>query len=200
MEFLADLVLVAVLIAAAVTDLRTGRIYNRLLYPALVVGLGLGVVAGAVAAPDHWAGALAGLKNHAYGAGLAFVVMFLCFALGGMGGGDVKLMTVVGAFTGLNHGGQSLFIVWAIFYSFAIGATIGILVALWRRALPETVLRTWWALRVLALPGNTLQDAQFEKPGIRVPFGFATAVGTVWLLAENYSGVSLASLVGRLWG
>jgi prepilin peptidase CpaA len=200
MELLADLVLVAVLICAAVTDLRTGRIYNRLVYPALVVGLALGVLTGAMGAPDHWAGAWAGLKNHVEGAALAFLVMFFCFALGGMGGGDVKLMAVVGAFGGLEHGGQQLFIVWAIFYSFAVGATLGILVALWRRALPETVLRTWWALRVLALPGHTLQDATFEKPGIRVPFGFATAVGTVWLLAENYSGVSLASLVARLWG
>lgn len=50
---------------------------------------------------------------------------------------------------------------------------------------------------MLAVPGTSLDEA-VPKGTVKVPFGFATAVGTVWLLVENYSGLSLGMLVERL--
>jgi len=189
MQIVSDVILVAVLIVAAVTDLRSGRIYNKLVYPAIIVGLVLGLLDGG------WPG----LWDHALGAGVAFGILFVCYILGGMGGGDVKLMTAVGALGGFARPGQGNFVLCALFYAFAVGAILGILAALWRRALGTAAARTWWGVRMLAVPGTSLDEAVPEAT-VRVPFGFATAVGTVWLLAENYAGVSLGSLVGRLMG
>jgi len=187
MQIASDLILVAVLVVAAVTDLRWGRVYNWLVYPAIAVGLLLPAISGD----------LPGLKDHALAAGLAFVVLLVCYAVGGLGGGDVKLLTAVGALGGYERAGQGNFILVALFYAFAVGAILGLLGALWRRTLGLTVVRTWWAARLLAVPGASLDDA-VPKTTFRVPFGFAICLGTVWLLAENYTGVTLGALLAKV--
>lgn len=190
MQIAADVILAAVLIVAAIMDLRTGRIFNYLVYPAILLGLALAAADGAIAGDD----AMAGLKDHVVGATVAFALMFFCYAIGGMGGGDVKLMVAVGALGGFARAGQGEFLLYAIFYAFAVGAVLGLLIAIWRGVLGETAIRTWWGVRMLAMPDTSLADAVPEAT-IRVPFGFATCVGTLWLLAENYTGVTLGSLL-----
>jgi prepilin peptidase CpaA len=189
MQLVSDLVLVAVLVVAAVTDVRSGRIYNRLVYPAIALGLAFGAAGGG----------LAGLKDHALGAGIGFGVLLVCYALGGMGGGDVKLMAAVGALGGFERGDQgSYFILYALFYAFAVGVILGLLAAMWKRVLGPVATRTWWGARMLVVPGTSLDDA-VPKTSVRVPFGLATCLGTLWLLIENYSGASLGALVARLF-
>ncbi len=198
MQLLSDVILVAVVTTAAVTDLKSGRIYNRLVYPAVAVGLLLALAGGG------WAE----LKDHTLAAAIGFGVLFLCYAIGGMGGGDVKLMAAVGALGGMTRGEgalggfswpeQTWFIAYVLLYAFAIGAIMGLLAAIWRRALGRTAAQTWWGMKVMAMPGTNLQDAAPKKPGIRVPFGFATGLGTIWALAENYAGGTLGSLVSKL--
>jgi prepilin peptidase CpaA len=191
MQIAADVILATVLIVAAITDLRTGRIFNHLVYPAILLGLALAAADGEIVGDD----AMAGLKDHVVGAAVAFALMFFCYAIGGMGGGDVKLMVAVGALGGFARAEQGQFLLYAIFYAFAIGAVMGLLIALWRGVLGTAAARTWWGVRMLAVPGTSLGEA-VPKATIRVPFGFATCVGTLWLLAENYTDVTLGSLLG----
>jgi prepilin peptidase CpaA len=77
---------------ASVHDVRKRRIPNNLTFPALAAGLILHTIAGG------WRGlgdsALAGLI-----AGIVFLMFYL---VGGMGAGDVKLMTAVGCLAGLS--------------------------------------------------------------------------------------------------
>lgn len=181
MQALADAILVAVCAAAAVTDLRSGRIRNVVVYPGILVGLLLGLADGG----------LAGLGDHAMAAGLAFGIMFLCYAIGGMGEGDVKLMAAVGALGGFERAGQGNFILYAFLYAFGAGAALGLAALVWKRSVGLAAARTWWGVRMLAVHGTTLDEAVPEAT-IRVPFGFATAVGTVWLLAENAAGMTVA--------
>jgi len=195
MQTAADLILIAVVVVAAVTDLRSGRIPNWLVYPAIVLGLILGTVDGALGGGHE--SALAGLESHAGGAGAAFGILFLCFAIGGMNAGDVKLMTAVGALGGWSRSGEGLFIAYVMFYAFAIGATIGLLAAMWKRCLGVAAVRTWWGVRMLAVQGTSLDEA-VPLATVRVPLGFSTALAAVWVLAENATGVTLGSLLTRL--
>lgn len=195
MQIVSDLILAAVVIVAAITDLRSGRILNWLVYPAMLLGLALGAVDGAYLGGSE--GALDGLKNHALGAGAAFGVLFFCFAIGGMNAGDVKLMVAVGALGGWSRPGEGWFIAYVIFYAFAIGATLGILAAMWRRCLGLAAIRTWWGLRMLAVQGTSLDEA-VPFATIRVPLGFSTCLATLWLLAENAAGTTLGSLLARI--
>ena len=61
-QWLSWTILALVLIAAAICDLRRGNVYNWLTYPAVVVGLALGVAAGA--AEGSWR---EGFFNHSLG-------------------------------------------------------------------------------------------------------------------------------------
>src|SRR5205814_1149319 len=74
----------------ALNDIRSGRIPNWLTYTSLAAAL---VVRGAIAG---WPGLWSGLQGVALAGGL-FLLLFL---LGGMGGGDVKLMAAVAGWAG----------------------------------------------------------------------------------------------------
>lgn len=83
------LTLVALLGAAVFTDLRERRIPNRITVSGLLAGLAIaGLLEGGLP--------LAALG----GAGIALLVALPFVALGGLGGGDAKLLVAVGAFVG----------------------------------------------------------------------------------------------------
>lgn len=106
---LLDTVLVVVVVWAALLDLRTRRIPNWLTLSALVLGLAMRVPLGSSAVLD---GFLA--------AGAAFALALPVFALGGLGGGDVKLLAAVGAFLGLDALWGALFVAVLVAGAFAI--------------------------------------------------------------------------------
>lgn len=75
---------------ACVTDIRTRRISNAL----VLAGLGLGL------ALNLWAGGFRGMGLSLAGGGLGLLLFLPFFALGGMGGGDVKLLATLGCLLG----------------------------------------------------------------------------------------------------
>jgi prepilin peptidase CpaA len=89
-EFLQVLPMLLLLLWAAVVDLRSRRIPNWLT-GALVAGglLQSGMVFSSLSTGQAWGGI-----------GVGFGLTLVLFALGGMGGGDVKLMAGIGAWVG----------------------------------------------------------------------------------------------------
>lgn len=86
-----------ILLAAAFIDIDHGIIPDRLTYPGMVMGLVL----------SFWTlGFLPALWGFLAFGGLMFVVAFI--SNGGMGGGDVKLAAVIGAFTGITGSAVTL--------------------------------------------------------------------------------------------
>jgi prepilin peptidase CpaA len=80
---------VALVVLAAVLDIRTRRIPNALTVSGLFIALALRSFVGSGAVMD-------GLQ----GAGLAMLLVLPLFTLGALGGGDLKLLVAVGAFLG----------------------------------------------------------------------------------------------------
>ncbi len=149
-------------------DVRSGRIPNRLTYAAVLAGLLLhGLTQGAAG----WLQALGGML---LGGGMLLPV----YLLGGMGGGDVKLMAAVGALAG---GGLALREVVATALA---GAAIALLLVLWRGRLLATLRNTgqllaWLARRRLA-PHERLNLTNAAL--LRLPYGVAMALGAGWVL------------------
>lgn len=100
----------AILLAAAFTDINEGIIPDRLNYPGIILGLFLSLFT-------------IGLKSALIGtivfAGILFLIALI--SRGGMGGGDIKMAGLIGAFTGWKGALMVLLIssllggVWAVF-------------------------------------------------------------------------------------
>jgi prepilin peptidase CpaA len=81
---------VLVMMVAALTDIRSQRIPNWLVFPFLLAGFVVSTVV------DGWGG----LTRSMLGVLIAVTLMGLLYVLGGMGMGDVKLCAGVGAWVG----------------------------------------------------------------------------------------------------
>lgn len=86
---IATLILVS---TAAVWDFRQNRIPNWLTLSAIPAGI----------LWNTWVGGFSGLQMSLGGFAVGFGILFILFATGGGGGGDVKLMGALGAWVGVS--------------------------------------------------------------------------------------------------
>lgn len=159
-------VLAVVLVVCAVTDVRTGKIYNVVTYPAIAIALIGHTLTGSLFGHEE----AMGLTGSLAGLAVGFAPMLLAWAAGGIGGGDAKLMAAVGALTGWR------FVVMAMFYGFAVAALMAIVVMLQRRIAWQTLKRIGRFLYLALTPGKPGDPATAESP--KVPFGLALCIGS----------------------
>jgi prepilin peptidase CpaA len=159
------------LVACGFSDLFYHKIFNKVTYPAMLLGVTLNATASG----------FKGLQSSLIGLVLGFGIFFGAFLFGGVGGGDVKLMGAVGALQGYP------FIIYAISFSVLFGF-LGALYAMIMsgRLFPSLrrVFRVLWSYVVSAvLPGYN-REALDPKNSAKVRFGYGCAVGTMvaWLL------------------
>ena len=160
--------LIATCAIAVWSDIRTGRIPNVLTLCGLIAALSLRAVGGF----DLLGSGLAG-------AALALALSLPLFLLGGLGGGDVKLLVAVGAFLAPSK----------LFMALAVMAIVGGLLALVavvrRRALGRTLANVWRIVKtaILAALFRTVPRSPLptlRTPGaITTPYGVAIAVGAI---------------------
>lgn len=180
----AYVVLLVVLIVAAVTDIRTGKIYNWLTYPAMLVGLIghalTGGLAGSPAGVD--APARLGLMGSALGLVVGMGPLLLAWLAGGIGGGDAKIMGVVGALGGWT------FAISALFFGLAVALAMAVVILLRRRIAKETFLRVGRFLALTALRTRPADPGTESSP--RLAFGLALCIGAMIVLALTVWGGS----------
>ncbi|HDZ22126.1 hypothetical protein LCGC14_0302310 [marine sediment metagenome] len=169
-------VLAVTLIVAAVTDVRTGKIYNAVTYPAVVVGL-VGHTLVAVFAGDGYEGVL-GPAGALGGLAVGFLPLFVAWRAGGIGGGDAKLMAAVGALTGVN------FAVTALAYGLVVAALMAVGVMIQRRVVRQTFGRIGRFLYIGMLRGKPADPATAESP--KIAFGLALCIGSAGAMVELF--------------
>ena len=108
-------------VVAAIWDIRRGTLPNGLTYGAALVA----IVVNGFCAEAWWFGLA--------GASVALGIWFVLFATGGVGGGDVKLMTAVGAVWGV-YGALVVSL-----YAICIGFVMALLWALLRIGSDATI-------------------------------------------------------------
>jgi len=147
---------------AVFTDWREHKIYNKLLVPAFFIALLL----------HMFQAGISGLTSSLVGAALGFVLLLLPYLVGGMGAGDVKLLTVIGAFGGA----------YFVFTSFLYGAVIGGLISAFlltrRKALGNTLKHFLLFLPIFQKPQH-LSEAMNNVRQEKFPYGIAIALGTL---------------------
>jgi prepilin peptidase CpaA len=136
-------------LAATIDDLRRRQIANWIPAAALAGGFGWQI------GQHGWRGGLDALE----GAAAGFAVFLIFYLLGGMGGGDIKLMAGFGALLGLKQ------VLWAALWTAAIGGVLALCVIAVR------------SVRKLAGKENAILD---EAGSESIPYAPAIALG-VWL-------------------
>jgi prepilin peptidase CpaA len=157
--------LAILLTAAVVTDLKSHRIPNVLLAPALSLALLLNTMYGGT---DGLLMATGGL--------ILGLLMFLpLYAIGGMGAGDVKLLAVVGSFLGPWGA------VVAGLATMMAGAVFGIIAFVWRRIRPALEIH---AAQLTGAPSDglrppgTMSSVQPQSRHLQLAYAPAIAAGT----------------------
>ncbi|MFV0442424.1 MAG: prepilin peptidase [Planctomycetaceae bacterium] len=132
----ASLVLLVCLTLAAWNDVRAGLIPNRVTY----TGILLCFLAQSADRGSE------GLRDAGWGFLTCGGLILLIYLFGGTGGGDVKLIALLGAGLGWQDG------LAATLWTFALGALMAMTVLIWRlgaaRILAKTVQQLWWAVRL----------------------------------------------------
>ncbi len=105
------IILFLVLTVAAITDLLFDKIYNEWLLGAMAVGLCYAV----------WKDGAAGLLRALVSMTIPFALLYPLFIIGGLGAGDVKLLSVAGCFLTIKES------IWCLGLSFLLGAAISLL-------------------------------------------------------------------------
>lgn len=158
--------LVLTVAAAGLYDLRTGKVPNALTYPAILTGF---VFWGAVSLLTERAGFVPSV-----GAMLAgFVPFVVIYFLGGLGGGDVKLMAGVGALSA-----SWRVVLGATVYAMVIALVIGVVVMIRNRATRRTLRN------LIRMRRKRDKDAEPGEASPQIPFAVAVAVGVIIAGAE----------------
>jgi len=132
----ATLVLLVCLTVAAWTDIRRNMIYNWTTYPGIVLGLGA-----------QWLDAGSeGVADGVRGFLVCGGVILFVFLFGGTGGGDVKLIAMLGAGLGLYDGIE------AMLWTFVCGALMAVSCLVWQlgviHILRQIIRHVSWMVRL----------------------------------------------------
>jgi prepilin peptidase CpaA len=160
-------------LAAGITDLRWRRIPNWLTYPAAPIAVGLHGLAGG------WPEARLSVEGLALGLGLLLPFVLLR----SLGGGDWKLVGVLGAWVGWRH------LVNVLVATLLVNALMAIVLMVAKKRMRRTfgnIGRLFAALFRLRLPEK---DLTLDNPdAIKLPFGVAAAVGVLLYVAFHWHG------------
>ncbi len=174
-------VLLALLAVASITDIRAHRIPNTITYSGMLIALagnGVGdlwlVAGGSGAEALEWLGHV-GLVPSLLGLLVCGLVMLVCYVFLHVGGGDVKLLAMMGAFLGPEKGIE------AMLWTFVLGACAAIIILVWRvgawRLFVRVLRQAGYTLRLGRWPGLTPEErAQLQPPLFLAPAALAAVV------------------------
>lgn len=114
---LLDIIFVLVLSICFITDLRQQKIYNKVIFPSLVIAVILNI----------WFSGFAGLKLSLLGFITGLCILLVPYFLGGMGAGDVKLLALIGAVKG------SVFVLNTAVYMALLGGAIAVIIIIFQK-------------------------------------------------------------------
>jgi prepilin peptidase CpaA len=163
---LVDTFLALLIGLAVIFDLKERRIPNWLVLIATLGGLSL-----------HFISGTSEFLNSLSGFGLGIALLFIPFALGLLGAGDVKLVGAIGAVLGVT------WIPRVLFYSVLAGGLLALLSLAVRRFQWSVLKETWLDVKLLVTSRGTVLPASVGDRDIKgahtIPYGVAIGLGTL---------------------
>ncbi|WP_174730739.1 A24 family peptidase [Mesobacillus harenae] len=167
-----NLFLIILLTTCVITDWRERKIYNKVLFPFLVIALAYHIITGG------WIG----LADTLTGTVVGFSILLIPYFMGGMGAGDVKLLAVIGALKGTG------FVLMTALYMGIIGGIIGILVLLFRSGAKARLLH--FAFMFIGVKHGVKFPFTMDKEALKTtyPYGIAIAAGAIIAISVTPGG------------
>ena len=157
-----NILLITIVTICLITDLKSRKIYNKVLLPALVMGVIINIYG------NGWAGLFNSSLGFIFGLGL----LLIPFMLGGIGGGDVKLLATIGSIKGPQF-------VLATFIGMGLaGGIIGLAILLYQRRLWHTLKSLTQIFWSKMITGYTV-NSQGKGKDTYFPYGVAIAAGVL---------------------
>lgn len=184
MQWITFALLAVVLLIGAYTDVRRGIVPNWLTLPAILLGVIWAVVLGAVLRSEGELGpSIAHQLMLCGGAFLAaFIPMATIFFLGGLGGGDVKLMAAVGAIS------ASFDVVLGTMFIGLLIAAVMALISMFRNKLGKRTL-TRIVSAAMTASAKVKPDMPTDSP--RIPVSLGLCIGGLLSGLEYLVGVPM---------
>lgn len=161
LNYLVNGMLIITVLICLYTDLKDRKIYNKVLLPAFILGVILNV----------FLNGFQGLLDSMIGFGIGLAFLIIPFALGGIGGGDVKLIAVIGAIKGWEFVGYTA-LGMGIF-----GGLIAIIILIKQGRLLRTLKEFFRGLWILFGSKFKVVSFNVDSEKYMFPYGVAIALG-----------------------
>jgi len=194
---LATVLLLGLVLVATLTDLRRHKIYNWTTYPGILGAIGLNglgswlLAAGLAEETQLKSLGWLPVEESLFGFLACGLPMLVCFVMFRIGGGDVKLVAMLGAFLGPYWGLE------AMLWTFLLGACMGLIVLVWRVGPMRLIVRIFrqivWTLRLGSWsPLSAEERAQLQPPLFLAPCAaVAVVIVMVRMLRSSLPGFTL---------
>lgn len=173
-------VMLSLTLTAAITDMLWHKIYNWNTYSGMFLALGtsgLATLLGLAEDASHpWTRFVGWIEfgDSVTGFLACGLIMLTCFVFFQIGGGDVKLLAMLGAFLGLEQGISTLL------WTFVLGGAMGLVMLIWRvgavTLLKRSMRHLLWTLRLRTMSALTDEERkQLQPPLFLAPNALAAA-------------------------
>lgn len=165
----ATFVLLGFMLVATVTDIRQNKIYNWTTYPGILLGV----------AVKSFENGWLGLQDSVGGFLLCGFIMLVCFIAMGVGGGDLKMVAMMGAFLGVYRGFE------ALLWTSVLGAAMAAAVLIWKfgivRIVTGTLKHIWYVFRARSwVPLTPEERLPLKRLLFLAPSGFVACIIVSW--------------------
>jgi prepilin peptidase CpaA len=162
-----NLLLIIILTICVITDVKSRKIYNKVIYPSLLLTFLFHFLAGGW---DQLQGSIFGFL-------LGFALLLIPYLMGGMGAGDVKLLALVGALKG------GPFVLYTGIYMALIGGAIAVILLIAHKKLLQFLKQLPYLFASIRLLGSSsIMAGEASICPITYPYGVAIAGGAVFTL------------------
>jgi prepilin peptidase CpaA len=167
-----DLSLIILVVGSAVTDLAIRKIPNLFLLLGACAALGLRLCDTAPAS---------GIGTALGGALVGFALFLPLYVVRGMAAGDVKLMATVGLFLGPATTVEACILTWCA------GGVMALVMILYTRRWLDAYANLRSLLLPMLMRTGAPAPTALARPSVgSMPYGFAIALTTLWLLAQRH--------------
>ncbi len=165
-----------VLFVAGITDTLQHKVPNKLIASGLIASLLFAII-------EHGTDGIIPLF---LGLGTGFIIFFSLYLLGGVGAGDAKLMTIIGAMTSWR------FVLWATYFT----SIAGVFVALFYIGISKSWRESLSGAFSLKRKERIAEIANNDSRRT-VPYAVAICLGSAWAFFEYFSYYGVSPLISQ---